>query len=66
LNRRDNEEARNEIEDLGDLIKTKDRMLEDQNIVISNLKEKSKEKDEEIKQLTESKKKYLDYYEEKL
>ncbi len=66
MNRRDNEEARNEIEDLGDLIKTKDRMLEDQNIVISNLKEKSKEKDEEIKQLTESKKKYLDYYEEKL
>jgi hypothetical protein len=41
-------------------------MLEDQNIVISNLKEKNKEKDEEIKQLTESKKKYLDYYEEKL
>ena len=41
-------------------------MLEDQNIAISQLKEKMKEKDEEIKQLGENKTKYRDFYEEKL
>lgn len=38
-----------EIDDLSDLVKTKDRMLEDQNIAISQMKEKLKEKEEEIK-----------------
>lgn len=60
------EDARVEIEDLTDLLKTKDRMLEDQNIVISDTKEKNKEKDAETKTLTESKQKYRDFYEEKL
>ena len=32
--KRECEEARIEVDDLSDLIKTKDRMLEDQNIVI--------------------------------
>ena len=64
--KRECEDARVEVEDLSDLIKTKDRMLEDQNIVISQLKEKAKEKEEEAKQAAESKTKYRDYYEEKL
>lgn len=41
-------------------------MLEDQNIVIADFKEKIKERDEEIKQLNEGKSKYRDFYEEKL
>jgi len=41
-------------------------MLEDKNIVIEEMKEKIKEKEQEIKQLTESKQKYRDFYEEKL
>lgn len=41
-------------------------MLEDQNIAISQIKEKMKEKEEEIKQLGENKTKYRDFYEEKL
>ena len=55
-----------EVDDLSDLIKTKDRMLEDQNIVIATLKEKIKDKEEEIKAFAESKNKYRDFYEEKL
>ena len=51
---------------MSDLVKTKDRMLEDQNIVIADYKEKLKERDEEIKQLNEGKSKYRDFYEEKL
>ena len=64
--KRECEDARVEVDDLSDLIKTKDHMLEDQNIVIANMKEKQKEKDEEIKQLAESKNKYRDFYDEKL
>ncbi len=55
-----------ESEDLSDLLQTKDRMLEDQNIVIANQKKLVKEKEEEIKQLTESKGKYRDFYDDKL
>jgi len=64
--KRECEDARVEIEDLSDLIKTKDRMLEDQLITITDFKEKIKEKEDEIKQLTDSKNKYRDFYEEKL
>lgn len=38
--KRECEDARVEVDDLSDLIKTKDHMLEDQNIVIANMKEK--------------------------
>lgn len=41
-------------------------MLEDQNIVIANMKKQMKEKEEEVKQLGESKSKYRDFYEDKL
>lgn len=41
-------------------------MLEDQNIAISQFKDKMKEKEDEIKQLGENKTKYRDFYEEKL
>jgi hypothetical protein len=41
-------------------------MLEDQNIVISNHKEKLRDKEEELKGFAEQKSKYRDYYEEKL
>lgn len=64
--KREVEDARVEIDDLSDLVKTKDRMLEDQNIAISQIKEKLKEKEEEVKQLGENKNKYRDFYEEKL
>jgi len=37
------EDSRNEMDDLGDLLKTIDRMLEDQNIVFADFKEKEKE-----------------------
>lgn len=47
--KRECEDARAEIEDLSDLVKTKDRMLEDQVITITDFKEKIKEKEEEIK-----------------
>jgi hypothetical protein len=60
------EDSRNEVDDLSDLIKTKDRMLEDQNIVIAGFKEKIKEKEEEIKSIIESKNKNRDFYEKKL
>lgn len=64
--KRECEDLRVESEDLSDLLKTKDRMLEDQNIVIANQKKLVKEKEEEIKQLTESKGKYRDFYDDKL
>jgi len=60
------EDSRNEVDDLSDLIKTKDRMLEDQSIVIAGFKEKIKEKEEEIKSIIESKNKNRDFYEKKL
>lgn len=47
--KRELEDARLESDDLSDLLKTKDKMLEDQNIVIAGFKEKIKEKDEEVK-----------------
>ena len=64
--KRECEDARVEAEDLSDLLKTKDRMLEDQNIVISEIKDKNKELTAEIKNLSDSKQKYRDFYEEKL
>ena len=64
--KRECEDARVEVEDLSDLVKTKDRMLEDQVITITDFKEKIKEKEDEIKQLNDSKNKYRDFYEEKL
>jgi chromosome segregation ATPase len=64
--RRELELAQSDVDELSDLIKTKDRMLEDQNIVIAELKEKIKERDEEIKQNADSKGKYRDFYEDKL
>ena len=53
--KRECEDARVESEDLSDLLKTKDRMLEDQNIVISEIKDKNKDLAAEIKNLTDSK-----------
>lgn len=47
--KRECEDARVEADDLSDLLKTKDRMLEDQNIVIANLKKQAKEKEDEVK-----------------
>lgn len=41
-------------------------MLEDQNIVIADLKDKNKDKETEVKSLIDSKQKYRDFYEEKL
>ena len=38
-NKKDLEDARNEVEDLSELVKMKDRMLDDQNITIGNFKQ---------------------------
>lgn len=64
--RRELELAQNDVDELSDLIKTKDRMLEDQNIAIAELKETIKERDEEIKRNAESKGKSRDQYEDRL
>ncbi len=42
------DEVRNEAEDLNEIVKMKDRMLDDQNLTIQNLKQQMKAKDEEL------------------
>ena len=53
LLRKEVEDLRGEIEELSDLVKVKDRMLDDQNIGISQLKQQLKAKDDEILRLEE-------------
>ncbi len=64
--KREVEEARQEVEEMHDVLKMKDRMLDDQNVTISNLKQTMKQKDEEISTLSEAKAKYRGFYEDKL
>ena len=65
-NKKDLEDARNEVEDLSELVKMKDRMLDDQNITIGNYKQQIKAKDEELATFQDSKNKYRQFYEDKL
>lgn len=53
LLRKEVEDLRGEIEELSDLVKVKDRMLDDQNIGISQLKQQLKAKDDEMLRLEE-------------
>ena len=53
LLRKEVEDLRAEIEELSDLVKVKDRMLDDQNIGISQLKQQLKAKDDEMLRLEE-------------
>ncbi len=53
LLRKEVDDLRGEIEELSDLVKVKDRMLDDQNIGISQLKQQLKAKDEEMLRLEE-------------
>jgi hypothetical protein len=55
-----------ECEDLSELIKTKERMLEDQLSQIMHLKSQLTEKEDEINQASDSKAKYREYYDDKL
>lgn len=49
-----------------ELVKTKERMLEDQLAQISSLKQQLAAKDEDLQDLGDAKAKYRDYYEDKL
>ena len=53
LLRKEVEDLRAEIEELSDLVMVKDRMLDDQNIGISQLKQQLKAKDDEMLRLEE-------------
>lgn len=64
--KRELDEARVEADEMGDVIKMKDRMLDDQNVTISNMKQVMKQKEEEIGTLGEAKAKYRGFYEDKL
>ena len=55
-----------ECEDLAELVKTKDRMLEDQLQQIYKFKSQIQEKNEEILQAENNKSKYREYYDDKL
>ena len=56
----------NELEDLTEVLKTKDRMLDDQIVVIGNLKKTIKDLNDEIQKMNDNKVNNRDYYEEKL
>ena len=55
-----------ENEDLVELIKTKERMLEDQISQIQQFKQQVGEKEEDIWEMGDAKNKYRDFYEDKL
>jgi len=59
-------EIRIENEDLIELIKTKERMLEDQSNQINSLKISLNEKEEDMREMGDAKNKYRDFYEDKL
>ena len=55
-----------ENEDLGELLKTKERMLEDQLSQIAQLKQQMSDKEEDVREMGDAKAKYRDFYEDKL
>jgi chromosome segregation ATPase len=55
-----------ECDDLSELVKTKDRMLEDQLQQIQKLKQQLQDKADEMQQADDSKAKYREYYDDKL
>ena len=55
-----------ENEDLVELIKTKERMLEDQISQIQQFKQQVGEKEEDMREMGDAKNKYRDFYEDKL
>ena len=59
-------EIKMECADLTELVKTKERMLEDQMQQIAALKQLLIDKDEELNESGEAKNKYRDFYEDKL
>lgn len=66
LLRKEVDDLRGEIEELSDLVKVKDRMLDDQNIGISQLKQQLKGKDEEMLRLEERQGKQLSRQDDKV
>ena len=59
-------EMRNESDDLLDLVKTKERMLEDQVQQINQLKKEIADREDELAGKDDAKQKYRDFYEDKL
>jgi len=55
-----------ECDDLSELLKTKDRMLEDQLQQIQKLKQQLQDRTEELKSQDDNKAKYREYYDDKL
>ena len=66
LLRKEVEEMRAEIEDLAEIVKVKDRMLDDQNVAIQQAKAQVKAKEEELLTQTEKQNKYYSKYEDKV
>ena len=64
--RKDISELKIENEDLVELIKTKERMLEDQLSQINQLKMSMGDKEEDMREMGDAKNKYRDFYEDKL
>ena len=66
LLRKEVEDMRAEIEDLAEIVKVKDRMLDDQNVAIQQAKAQVKAKEEELLTQTEKQNKYYSKYEDKV
>ena len=64
--RKELEELRGETDALTEILKTKDKMLDDQNELIGQLKSGLAERDEELRGLNEGRNKHKEYYEDKL
>jgi uncharacterized coiled-coil DUF342 family protein len=64
--KRDFEDVKLENDDLQEVIKTKDRMLDDQNVAIKNLKNTLKDLNDELVKVNDNKVSNRDYYEDKL
>lgn len=66
LLRKEVEDLRAEVEDLAEIVKVKDRMLDDQNVAIQQAKAQVKAKEEELLTQTEKQNKYYSKYEDKV
>ena len=66
LLRKDIDELRAEVDDLAELVKVKDRMLDDQNMSMSHMKAALKQKDDELMNQSEKQGKYHAKYEDRI
>jgi chromosome segregation protein len=66
LLRKETDELRAEVEDLAELVKVKDRMLDDQNVALSQAKQAAKQKDEELLTVQEKQGRHHSKYEDRI